>query len=443
MNTYDKIKGISNMIKTEQFLESYRILPKYFTRKRKITFIQLIYFILNKKGLSLNMEIDNFKETIGNNLNNITESAICQQRQKIDSEAFKELNRKYIKDSYKNLKEVKKLKGYLVFAIDGSDIELPNIKEIKKIFGQSGGQKGQRTTARAKCSCVYDVLNYWVVDSVIYKYTSPERKLAKENIKEMNKLIDTKIPKIIIFDRGYPSLGMMHLLNDMKIKYLFRIPDKNFKKEQKMMKGNDCRISVTITKDRLRYLHSEEDKNMLKNIKEIETRFVKFAEAGEEKIFITNLDQEEFDTKEIYDLYFKRWKIELLYEKAKNKMVIENFSGQNENTIKQEFYAQIFLLNVAEDLKKDANNKIKQKRENGYKYDYQINMNLLIGNLRKKFIQIIIAMTENESIEAEEQYYLLFKEIQKNLIPIRANRKNERNKYKGYNKYKQNLRRNS
>ena len=77
MNTYDKIKGISNMIKTEQFLESYRILPKYFTKKRKITFIQLIYFILNKKGLSLNMEIDNFKETIGNNLNNITESAIC------------------------------------------------------------------------------------------------------------------------------------------------------------------------------------------------------------------------------------------------------------------------------------------------------------------------------------------------------------------------------
>ena len=111
-------------------------------------------------------------------------------------------------------------------------------------------------------------------------------------------------------------------------------------------------------------------------------------------------------------------------------MVIENFSGQNENTIKQEFYAQIFLLNVAEDLKKDANNKIKQKRENGYKYDYQINMNLLIGKLRKKFIQIIIAMTENESIEAEEQYYLLFKEIQKNLIPIRENRKNERNKYK-------------
>ena len=57
-------------------------------------------------------------------------------------------------------------------------------------------------------------------------------------------------------------------------------------------------------------------------------------------------------------------------------------------------------------------------------------MNLLIGKLRKKFIQIIIAMTENEPIEAEKQYYLLFKEIQKNLIPIRENRKNERNKYK-------------
>ena len=60
-----------------------------------------------------------------------------------------------------------------------------------------------------------------------------------------------------------------------------------------------------------------------------------------------------------------------------------------------------------------------------------------------QFIKIVIAMTEEQSAEATEEYYLLFKEIQKNLIPIRENRKNDRNKYKGYNKYKQNLRRNS
>ena len=440
MKTYDKIKKISRMIQTEKFLNDYRISPKFFTRRRKISFVQLIYFILNKKGLSLSMEIDNFKETIKNDMKHITESAICQQRQKIKAEAFKELNREYIKDSYEDINEVKKIKGYLVFAIDGSDIELPNIEGVKKIFGQSGGQKGQRTTARAKCSCIYDVLNYWTVDSIIDKYTKPERDLAKENIEKMNKLIDNKIPKIIMFDRGYPSLGMMYLLDSMKIKYLFRIPDKNFKNEQKLMDGNDCKMPIAITKDRIRYLHSKEDKDLLKNIKEIETRFVKFTE---EKIFITNLEQEEFCTKEIYDLYFKRWKIELLYEKVKNKMVIENFSGQSENIIKQEFYAQIFLLNIAEDLRKDANKKIKQTKGNGYKYDYQINMNLLIGNLRKKFIKIVIAMTEEQSAEATEEYYLLFKEIQKNLIPIRENRKNDRNKYKGYNKYKQNLRRNS
>lgn len=443
MRTYDKIKEISQMIKSEEFLNSYRISSKYFTRKRKISFVQLIYFILNKKGLTLNMEIDNFKETIGNDIDNITESAICQQRQKINAEAFKELNRKYIKDSYQNIDEVKKLKGYLVFAIDGSDIELPNIEQIKNKFGQSGGQKGQRTSARAKCSCLYDVLNYWIVDSILDRYTSPERNLAKENIKEMNKLIDSKIPKIIIFDRGYPSLGMMYLLECMKIKYLFRIPNKNFKKEQKEMDNNDSKMSVCITRDRLRYLHTEEDKRMLKKVKKIETRFIKIKEGKEEKLFITNLEQEEFNTEEIYNLYFRRWKIELLYEKAKNKIMIENFSSQGENTIKQEFSSQMFLLNVAEDFRKDANKDIKQKKDNGYKYDYQINMNLLIGKLRKRFIQIINQMAESRTGKAEKEYYLLFEEIQKNLIPIRDNRKNERNKYKGYNKYKQNLRRNS
>lgn len=35
MNTYDKIKGISKMIKTKEFLEGYRILPNILLGKEK------------------------------------------------------------------------------------------------------------------------------------------------------------------------------------------------------------------------------------------------------------------------------------------------------------------------------------------------------------------------------------------------------------------------
>ena len=45
--------------------------------------------------------------------------------------------------------------------------------------------------------------------------------------------------------------------------------------------------------------------------------------------------------------------------------------------------------------------------------------------------------------ESQREYYELIEEIRKELVPIRPGRKNERKKYKGYNKYKKNYRRNS
>lgn len=101
------------------------------------------------------------------------------------------------------------------------------------------------------------------------------------------------------------------------------------------------------------------------------------------------------------------------------------------------------MLNIAEDFRKDANKGIEKKKENGYKYDYQVNMNTLIGLLRERFILILISMAINNDEKSQREYDELIEEIRKELVPIRPGRKNERKEYKGYNKYKKNYRRNS
>jgi hypothetical protein len=103
----------------------------------------------------------------------------------------------------------------------------------------------------------------------------------------------------------------------------------------------------------------------------------------------------------------------------------------------------MYLLNIAEDLRKEANKGIKAKKENGYKYDYQPNMNVLIGKLRKQIVTIMVNSIFYREEEAKIGFDNLIREIEQNLCPIRPNRKNPRKKYKGYNKHKQNLRRNS
>lgn len=446
MKSYDKIGKLKYKILKKELIKKYRKEEKNFTRERKITFKDVVYFTLNKRGLSLKMEMKKFEDMTGR-MKDVSKSALCQQRKKIDPEVFKELNSDYIRNSYDDPRDYKTLKGYIVMAIDGMKIEIPDVEELREEYGISQGREGQRASARALTSCLYDVVNNWVIDAQIDKYKASERELAKNHIVEMVVTLADEIDMektIIIFDRGYPSIDMIHVLNEAKIKYLFRAPNSRYKKEISNMKKEDEEVSIAITRNRIKNIKDSEVREKLRALKTIESRFVKYKlETGETELLITNLSSEEFTGDEIGELYFRRWNIELAYNIAKNKLEIQNFSGQSKIVVEQEFYAQMLMLNIAEDLRKEANNKVIATRENGYKYDYQVNMNTLIGMLRERFILILISIAVNNDEESNKEYDNLIEEISKEIVPIRPGRKNERKKYKGYNKYKKNLRRNS
>lgn len=446
MKSYEKVRRLRYKISTKDLMEKYRKAIKDFTRERKINFEDVIYFTLNKRGLSLKMEMKKFEDMTGR-MKDVSKSALCQQRKKIDPKIFKELNSDYIKNSYDNPEDYKTLKGYIVMAIDGMKIEIPDVEELREEYGTSQGRNGQRTSARALTSCLYDVVNNWVIDAQIDKYKASERELAKEHIVEMVVTLADEIDTekiIIIFDRGYPSIDMIHVLTESKIKYLFRAPNSHYTKELSKMKKEDEKVLIEITKNRMRNIPDIEIREKLKEMKAIESRFVKYKlETGETELLITNLSSEEFTIEELGEIYFKRWKIELAYNIAKNKLDIQNFSGQSKVVVEQEFYAQMLMLNIAEDLRKEANERITARQENGYKYDYQVNMNTLIGILRERFILILFSIALNNDEASNKAYDNLIEEIKKEIVPIRPGRKNKREKYKGYNKYKKNLRRNS
>ena len=66
-------------------------------------------------------------------------------RAKISPELFKKLNYGFVQDIYEDKEEVKLYKGFRIFGIDGSRLELPNMtipkdkkqsEDIKEIYGQ-------------------------------------------------------------------------------------------------------------------------------------------------------------------------------------------------------------------------------------------------------------------------------------------------------------------
>ena len=136
-------------------------------------------------------------------------------------------------------------------------------------------------------------------------------------------------------------------------------------------------------------------------------------------------------------LYYCRWNIELSYDVLKNKLHIENFSGYNQIAIEQDFYAQILLYNMLEDMKQYAESNL--TKNYGLKYEYKINMNSLVGLFKLKMIEIAI---EDDDEKREKLYMTLLSKMQRYLISIRPNRSFSRDTKNTNNKNTTNLRSN-
>lgn len=441
MIAYDRILETFENIKTPRIKTLGKLNEMSFTRNRKMPFEDLTKFILAKKGKTTTMELNNYFKEIEKRENTVSKQAFSKQRQNLNPEVFVELNKDYVRRIYEQA-EIKKYKGYLVTAIDGSSIEIPNTKELQEEYDcQSTGQSIHRTIARAVASGIYDVENNIMINTVLGKRSDGERLLAKHNLNAMLDILGNETNIITIFDRGYISIDLLLTLMETQIKYLFRLPSTTFGKEQRSLKSDDEIIDILLTSGRIYYLKDPIKKAKAKKLKKLRVRMVKIVlSTGEVEYLVTNIDDATMSTKEIGDLYYKRWGIELAYDVVKNKLNIENISGKSKLIIEQDFYAQMLLFNMVEDLRNDSNKVVKDNKKENLKYEYKVNMNILVGTFREYMIKIAV---EDDDEKRQKMYTYMLDEIVSNLIPIRPKRSNPRKPYTGINKHKLNSKRNS
>ncbi|WRK56068.1 transposase [Coprobacillaceae bacterium CR2/5/TPMF4] len=102
-------------------------------------------------------------------------------------------------------------------------------------------------------------------------------------------------------------------------------------------------------------------------------------------ILFTNLDDSEWSTEEIIQLYGNRWSIETGYAVLKNKLEIERVTSQKAELILQEIHSQVIVHNLAAMIKKESDKQISQSD----KYKYQTNISNLIQLLRANLARLL------------------------------------------------------
>lgn len=209
---------LKDYIWSDELKNQGRMNIKNFIRERVLTFPILVLFLINQAKKSLQISLNEFCKV--SDLLYVTKQAFSKARKKLSSQTFILLNRKLVEEYYSD-NIYSTWKGFRLIAVDGSDIQLPQVEEIKAEFGTAKNQCGS-TLAMAKISYAYDVLNHITLDAQICYCKTSERDLAVKHIESIQQLKQDKTNDLYIYDRGYPSLGLLFYLSSQKKDFLIR-----------------------------------------------------------------------------------------------------------------------------------------------------------------------------------------------------------------------------
>jgi hypothetical protein len=245
---------------------------------------------------------------------------------------------------------------------------------------------------------LFDVLHGWVLDAVITSGKMNERAECERHMG----FLKTEMPhiakgSIVLLDRGYPSEELFKTIESAGVKFLARCKSNYCAKTQKAPMGD----SVVRLKGGLK------------------ARVFKFTlPSGEVETLLTNL----FETPSpgLPELYALRWGIETAYFRFKRELCVEKFSGKTPNSIRQDFWASIVLLNSVAVFQCEADEAVRKRQEGkGNKHQNRARTSDLIITLCDRFVfAVLCGNPMHSSLEVES----IIKTMARAVSPIRPGR---------------------
>lgn len=349
-----------------------------FTRNRKLGLKDLVEFIIKSGTSTIQSELINYFK-LSDSL--ASAPAFCKQREKLSYAFFHYLFHNF---SLSLEKDMKTKFGYRLIAVDGSSFNYPlNPKDVQT-FNKIADNKGYN---RVHLNACYDLVNgIYTAASVAVSSKSHERK------EFINLLEQYSHPEKCLFiaDRGYESFNILAHLIERKAHFIIRARDIN---SNMIMKGLHLEAEKDeFDKDIVKYIvkskkyghnleleenasiyycykhHSVDFLTDYNPIYKMQLRVVRFKLSKDSyEAVITNLTREEATPAQLKRLYNMRWGIETSFRTLKYTLGGYTFHSKKMNSVLQELYGKLILLNFCgfivalTDFKDETKNKYRKK----------------------------------------------------------------------------------
>ena len=340
-------------------------------------------------------------------------SAFVQQRGKILPEAFETIFRMFAEESDPS----RLYNGYRLFAVDGSDIQIPTNPQDKDSYFP--GSNGQHPYNLLHLNAMYDLLQRTYVDAIVQK-----RHCCDEcrSLADMVDRSSVKQPAIIIADRAYESYNVLAHIQEKGWFFLIRVKDSSSSGlaaglDLPLLDMFDFPIHLSLTRKQTNETkHLRKQRNHYKLIQSNRTfdylpaksrkhhptvfyqlpfRVVRFAISENSfETVVTNLPLDSFPPSELKRLYAMRWGIETSFRELKYTVGLLHFHAKKTEHILQEIFARLTMYNFSELITSHVVIQ-KHNRKHAYRANFSVAVHVcrqfFLGNVSPPDVEALIA----------------------------------------------------
>ena len=331
----------------------YRKHATDFTRKRTLTFARVVVLILRGHKLPIQTGLSKLFQALGKVFQTPTASAYSQARRKIEPEVFRELTRQMCADLYELNEEdgqTRLWRGHRLLGADGTTLNLPDTPELRLAFSEQGNQHARYPQAMAVV--LYDLLNDIGLDAEIGRLQHEKRLLFGDMWAQ------TRPGDVLVLDRHFADYAMVALASSTGRHVVIRCGHKRSVQIDAFWAS-----SATETTLKLQVSQHAETRAFIAEHglpTTVRVRLMKFKlPSGETEVLLTTLcDRKAYPKAIFFEVYGLRWNQETYYKRVKSIFEVERFSGQTEQTIRQDFYGVILLATLESIVTQDAQDEL-------------------------------------------------------------------------------------
>jgi hypothetical protein len=376
-----------------------------------LSFAKVATLVLEGHRLPLQNNLNRFYKAMGEIEQVPTASAYCQARRKLKPELFVYLNDRTLERFYAGGPDQPprdSWKGRRLLGVDGSYLNLPDTAETRQHYSLQKTPAGVRVQALA---CVLYDLRHEVGLKASLTPKRAEKCFLFEQVAQA-----TRPGDVLVMDRLFADYAVLAFCLGQGRDFVLRLPRRGFAVVQRFRRSQqqDQVVELQMPSTQKRWVQQY---GLAETIR---VRLVKVVlDSGEVELLATSLlDAQQYPGPELKTVYGWRWGVETYWDRLKNLLEVERFSGSSVLAIEQDFYGMLFLTTLESVLSQPDQAELAQASP-AHGYAQQVNHSVGYAALLDSVVELLMDPAHN----AEQTLAALHHLFQTNPTLCRPGRK--------------------